>query len=775
MNKYIEIISQLRPKNNQTFPIADANDLIGGYMQVANLSELNSINTAKRRKGMLCYVDSEDKIYKYTGSSWKEFTVGGNSSVYNLEYPDVENSSSLQLTEEQYNNMLDNDIIVINNKYTVTAKQIPADPTDDIICTIYAPLIATQIICININQNYLAQSSVKILFDRSYVTDSIGISPFHVMSQVAVSRELQKKQAKFNVGQGLELTDEGTLQCTLDTSVFKIVETLPEQGEPDKIYLINNYSSEHRNTYSEYMWVNAQWELVGTHNSELNLDDYVTKSDLETAFEDFCWQVDLYNSELDIKNKNTGQPLSIGDDIYNTKDFYIVFDGQFYQFITKVMYSKGVISQGNINLQTVAVYLGNNLGIIGIDGITGKFIELRFEYAEDIESDQDVYYVYFTDYDYLTSKDLASVNRQLDTLNFKVNNLPIVPIQKTYYEITEVEQLEDIPEGSVVYFQQYLEGENITYGSFQWIDDVSGFICYTETSNDASTIYSDPNMTYPVYSGQEYKKEIVHEGQIPILYIRTTDGTKIHRCAYSGQYVGPVQYYPGFYIKTSIALKKIASSEDIPVKNSQLENDSKFINTINYKKSSNGEIIIDGNDINVSGEYVVPDIVDGGGEEVQYSGSVNDAVLELFGANEDSHAHIDNLYTNVQAIDEDIQDLQDNKLDKDDIPAPETYILNFTITDGVNTGSYDTTEYANLLAAIKEGKLVIVNGGDTRVTADSQAVADKDAYVVIRYSTPIISDDNTSITISFYELKFGDIDSSGQCKFQSKAIHKQLN
>ena len=649
MNKYIEIISQLRPKNNQTFPIADANDLIGGYMQVANLSELNSINTAKRRKGMLCYVDSEDKIYKYTGSSWKELTVGGNSSVYHLEYPGVENSDNLQLTEEQYNDIASSDLIVINNKYVVIAKEI-LNNQQIYICKLTAILNYRQQIVIDISFDYMVQSSIVDIFDN-IISQSTGDSSKEVMSQSAVTQELNRKQDKFDIGKGLELTD-GILWCTLDTSIYVIVGELPVDGLPNKIYLVNNHSSENRNIYSEYIWVGSQWELLGTYQATIDLEDYVTKSTLDSA--------------------------------------------------------------------------------------------------------------------------IASVNRQLDALDFKVNNIPVVPIQKTYYEITEVGQLEGIPEGSVVYFQQYLEGENVTYGSFQWIDDVSGFICYTETSNDASTIYSDPNMIYPVYSGQEYKKEIVQEGQTPILYIRTTDDIQIHRCTYNGQYVGPVQYYPGFYIKTSSALKKIASSEDIPVKNSQLENDSKFINTINYKKSSNGEIIIDGNDINVSGEYIVPDIVGGGGEEVQYSGSVNDAVLELFGANEEQYAHIDNLYTNVQAIYEDIQDLQDNKLDKDDLPAPETYILNFTIADGVNTGSYDTTEYANLLAAIKEGKLVIVKGGATRVTADSQAVADKDAYVVIRYSTPRISDDNKSITISFYELKFGDIDSSGQCKYQSKAIHKTI-
>lgn len=101
-----------------------------------------------------------------------------------------------------------------------------------------------------------------------------------------------------------------------------------------------------------------------------------------------------------------------------------------------------------------------------------------------------------------------------------------------------------------------------------------------------------------------------------------------------------------------------------------------------------------------------------------------------------------------------------------DIPATETYVLDFTIKDGVNTGDYSAEEYAKLRAAVEAGKLIIVGGVVTRVTADSQAMAAD--YLVIRYSTPRISDDNTSVTISFYELKFS------ATSYTSKAIHKSI-
>lgn len=109
-----------------------------------------------------------------------------------------------------------------------------------------------------------------------------------------------------------------------------------------------------------------------------------------------------------------------------------------------------------------------------------------------------------------------------------------------------------------------------------------------------------------------------------------------------------------------------------------------------------------------------------------------------------------------------------------DIPDTETYVLNFTIQDGVNTGAYSKDEYDKLRAAIVAGKLIIIGGTVTRVTADSQAMAAD--YVVIRYSTPRISDDSKSVTISVYELKFGLLNSGDtDYTYASKAIHRTIS
>ena len=74
MNGYIDVIGQLKPKNNRTFAIADVNDLRGGYIQVDSVSEMQAfLSTNKLKEGMLCYVKTVpdgNHMYQYISGTW---------------------------------------------------------------------------------------------------------------------------------------------------------------------------------------------------------------------------------------------------------------------------------------------------------------------------------------------------------------------------------------------------------------------------------------------------------------------------------------------------------------------------------------------------------------------------------------------------------------------------------------------------------------------------------------------------------------------------------
>ena len=94
--------------------------------------------------------------------------------------------------------------------------------------------------------------------------------------------KLIEKQPKFTVGKGLQLVN-GTLDVTLDTTISKIVESLPAApatGDENKIHLVLSSTSESGNTYTEYIWVEGKWEEMGKFKPDVDLTPYLKVVDL---------------------------------------------------------------------------------------------------------------------------------------------------------------------------------------------------------------------------------------------------------------------------------------------------------------------------------------------------------------------------------------------------------------------------------------------------------------------------------------------------------------
>lgn len=97
----IEIIDTLGQKNNGIFPLVDSNDVKGGYYQVDNIEERDSIPNIRRKVGMLCYVENDIDgaiIYQLKGgidnSCWEVFKVGsgGDCDIHVGEEPPTDDT-----------------------------------------------------------------------------------------------------------------------------------------------------------------------------------------------------------------------------------------------------------------------------------------------------------------------------------------------------------------------------------------------------------------------------------------------------------------------------------------------------------------------------------------------------------------------------------------------------------------------------------------------------------------------------------------------------------
>lgn len=139
MNRFLEVISEFRPKNGQKFAIADVNDLRGGYIQVETLEEMNSfLTTNKLKHGMLCYVKQvpdDTHMFIYRNGSWEIWEGqggsggGGLSLVVVQDLEELATKTALQMQGQIiYINSLD-DLRFWNGQYWESFRKIYIQPT----------------------------------------------------------------------------------------------------------------------------------------------------------------------------------------------------------------------------------------------------------------------------------------------------------------------------------------------------------------------------------------------------------------------------------------------------------------------------------------------------------------------------------------------------------------------------------------------------------------------------------------------------------------------
>lgn len=70
----------------------------------------------------------------------------------------------------------------------------------------------------------------------------------------------------------------------LDLSLYKVVDSLPASGaDENKIYLVLSGAQGEKNLYTEYAFVEGQWEKLGEYAAEVDLTNYVKFTDTATT------------------------------------------------------------------------------------------------------------------------------------------------------------------------------------------------------------------------------------------------------------------------------------------------------------------------------------------------------------------------------------------------------------------------------------------------------------------------------------------------------------
>ena len=146
----------------------------------------------------------------------------------------------------------------------------------------------------------LNYGELAINYAKGYETISLKNNSDEIVqfkSDEYYQEQLDSKQNTLTPGIGIEITDGNIINVTLDTTVFKVVESKlpmqPEAGDENKIHLrpttINARATEPwaetaYNLYDEYLWVDNKWELIGTYQSDVDLSSYLTKEEAEETY-----------------------------------------------------------------------------------------------------------------------------------------------------------------------------------------------------------------------------------------------------------------------------------------------------------------------------------------------------------------------------------------------------------------------------------------------------------------------------------------------------------
>ena len=190
------------------------------------------------------------------------------------------------------------------------------------------------------NENFILNSKValpnKLLQDDGSITDITGAPVSEMVDAYASKPALPNK---FLNPDGSYSTLNEIIASMVDTSIYVIVDELPQDGDPQKIYLV----PDNKGGFIEYRWTGSKWDPIGM--LEFDITNYDTRAQVEAkiavalaeakAYTDNAIaglevEPDFYYTTLFILGENvtSGEAFEFWSNLYdptNTKPFIVNF------------------------------------------------------------------------------------------------------------------------------------------------------------------------------------------------------------------------------------------------------------------------------------------------------------------------------------------------------------------------------------------------------------------------------------------------------------------
>lgn len=131
------------------------------------------------------------------------------------------------------------------------------------------------------------ETKIDTKLDKAKIKSKKSTTAGDVYDAPYVNTELDKKQDKLTAGTNIKI-EGSTISCTIDTTLYKVVATLPAKpasGDMNKIHLVPSDETATKNVYKEYIWKGDAWEQLGEYQSTVDLTPYFKKEDIQKKTE----------------------------------------------------------------------------------------------------------------------------------------------------------------------------------------------------------------------------------------------------------------------------------------------------------------------------------------------------------------------------------------------------------------------------------------------------------------------------------------------------------
>ena len=159
----------------------------------------------------------------------------------------------------------------------------------------FVPITLAEAVVVN-STNIPGLQSLGITTLDKVLKTTLGVVGSNTLSIDTINRTLatinntlQNKQDKLTAGDGITISSDGVISITNTSTLgfqYKIVTMLPSPPRKDYeniIYLVPNPQGVNGNIFTEYICINKDstyiWEQIGSLTTDVNLDDYVTKTE----------------------------------------------------------------------------------------------------------------------------------------------------------------------------------------------------------------------------------------------------------------------------------------------------------------------------------------------------------------------------------------------------------------------------------------------------------------------------------------------------------------